>query len=124
MKKSNFVMLIVFTVAGLLFALGMCMCLVAEWDLFKPGVVVTGLGLLMLLAAGLAAWIRAGKPVAKINWAKTGKIAYAVVSLLVLGAGMSMIMVFDGLMIPGMVVGAAGIIMLLCLIPLYKGLKD
>lgn len=124
MKKNNFVMLIVFTVAGLLFALGMCMCLVPEWDLFKPGVVVTGLGLLMLLAAGLSAWIRAGKPVAKIDWAKAGKIAYTVVSLLVLGAGMSMIMVFDGLMIPGMIVGVAGIIMLLCLIPLYKGLKD
>ena len=59
-----------------------------------------------------------------IDWAKAGKIAYPVVSLLVLGTGMSMIMAFDGLMIPGMLVGVAGIIMLLCLIPLYKGLKD
>lgn len=124
MKKKDFLFLLLTTVAGLMFALGMCMCLVPEWDLFKPGVVVAGLGLLALMVIGLAAWIRAGKPVAKINWQKTGKIAYGVVSALVLGAGMSMIMVFENLLVPGIIVGVAGVVMLLCLIPLCKGLKD
>ena len=43
MKKKDFLFLLLTTVAGLMFALGMCMCLVPEWNLFKPGVVVTGL---------------------------------------------------------------------------------
>ena len=124
MKKKHFLFLLLTTVAGLMFALGMCMCLVPDWNLFRPGVVVTGLGLLALLVVALAAWIRAGKPVAKINWALTGKIAYGVVSALVLGAGMSMILVFDNLLLPGMIVGVVGIVMLLCLIPLCKGLKE
>lgn len=124
MKKKDFLFLLLTTVAGLMFALGMCMCLVPEWNLFKPGVVVTGLGLLALMVVALAAWIRAGKPVARINWALTGKIAYGVVSTLVLGAGMSMILVFENLLLPGMIVGVVGIVMLLCLIPLCKGLKD
>ena len=124
MKKKDFLFLLLTTVAGLMFALGMCMCLVPEWNLFKPGVVVTGLGLLALMVVALAAWIRAGKPVAKINWALTGKIAYGVVSALVLGAGMSMILVAENLLLPGMIVGVVGLVMLLCLIPLCKGLKD
>ena len=124
MKKKDFLFLLLTTVAGLMFALGMCMCLVPEWNLFKPGVVVTGLGLLALMVVALAAWIRAGKPVAKINWALTGKIAYGVVSALVLGAGMSMILVAENLLLPGMIVGVVGIVMLLCLIPLCKGLKE
>ena len=124
MKKKDFLFLLLTTVAGLMFALGMCMCLVPEWNLFKPGVVVTGLGLLALMVVALTAWIRAGKPVARINWALTGKIAYGVVSALVLGAGMSMILVFENLLLPGMIVGVVGIVMLLCLIPMCKGLKD
>ena len=124
MKKKNFLFLLLTTVAGLMFALGMCMCLVPEWDLFKSGVVVTGLGLLALMVVAFTAWIHAGKPVTKINWALAGKIAYGVVSALVLGAGMSMIMVFDDLLLPGIIVGVVGIVMLLCLIPLCKGLKD
>ena len=124
MKKKDFLFLLLTTVAGLMFALGMCMCLVPEWNLFKPGVVVTGLGLLALMVVALAAWIHAGKPVARINWALTGKIAYGVVSALVLGAGMSMILVFESLLLPGMIVGVVGIVMLLCLIPLCKGLKE
>ena len=123
MKKSTFVNLIIGTVGGLLFALGMCMCLLPEWNAFTPGVVVTALGALVLLAIALVRWIMAGKPIAKVNWNKVGKIAYCVVAALVLGAGMAMIMAFEGLMIPGIIVGIVGIVLLLGLIPVFKGLK-
>lgn len=46
-----------------------------------------------------------------------GKIAYGVVSALVLGTGMCMSMAFEGLLIPGIIVGIVGIILLLGLIP-------
>ena len=123
MTKKNFMLLVLTVVGGLLFAMGMCMCLLPEWNAFTPGVVVAALGALVLLAMALVRWIMAGKPMAKVNWRLVGKVAYCVVSLLVLGTGMSMIMVFDGLMIPGMIVGVVGIVLLLGLIPVFKGLK-
>lgn len=123
MTKKNFMFLVLAVVGGLLFALGMCMCLLPEWNAFTPGVVVTALGALVLLAIALVRWIMAGKPIAKVNWNKVGKIAYCVVAALVLGAGMAMIMAFEGLMIPGIIVGIVGIVLLLGLIPVFKGLK-
>ena len=37
--------------------------------------------------------------------------------------GMCMTMVWEGMMGPGIIVGVIGIVLLLCLIPLCKGLK-
>ena len=123
MTKKNFVYLVLTVVGGLLFALGMCMCLLPEWNAFKPGVAVTGLGTLVLLTIALVRWIMAGKPVAKINWNKVGKAAYCVAALLVLGAGMAMIMAFEGLLLQGILVGVVGIVLCLGMIPVCKGLK-
>lgn len=123
MTKKNFLFLVLTVVGGLLFALGMCMCLLPEWNAFTPGVVVTALGALVLMAIALVRWIMAGKPVAKVNWNKVGKVAYCVVAALVLGAGMAMIMAFEGLMIPGIIVGIVGIVLALGSIPVFKGLK-
>lgn len=123
MEKRKFANLLLGVVGGLLFALGICMCLLPEWDAFTPGVVVTALGVLVLLVLALVRWIAAGKPVAKVNWKAVGKIAYGVVAALVLGTGMCMTMVFEGLMIPGILVGIVGIILLVGLIPVVKGLK-
>jgi len=83
MTKKSFMFLVLTVVAVLLFGLGMCMCLLPEWNAFKPGVVITALGALTLLAIGLMRWVMAGKPVAKINWSKVGKIAYCVAAALV-----------------------------------------
>lgn len=123
MTKKNFMFLVMAVVGVLLFGVGMCMCLLPEWNAFKPGVVVTALGALVLLAMALVRWIMAGKPVAKVDWNLVGKVAYGVIAALVLGTGMSMIMVFEGLMIPGMIVGVVGIVLMLGMIPVFKGLK-
>ena len=123
MKKSTFTFLVLTVVSGLMFALGMCMCLLPEWNMFTPGVIVTALSALALIIIGLVKWIMAGKPMAKINRALTGKIAYAVLACLVLGAGMAMIMVFEGLMLPGIAVGVVGIVLALGCIPVFRGLK-
>ena len=123
MQKKNFVFLVLTVVGGLMFALGMCMCLLPEWNAFKPGVVVTALGLLVLLVLALVRWMMAGRPVAKVNWNKVGKGAYCVAAALVLGAGMAMIMAFEGMMLSGIIVGIVGIVLLLGLIPVFRDLK-
>ena len=48
MKKSSFVAMLLGTVSGVLFALGMCMTLIAEWDSFKPGIVFGCIGICLL----------------------------------------------------------------------------
>ena len=123
MTKKNFAFLVLTVVGGLLFALGMCMCLLPEWNAFTPGVVVTALGALVLLAIALVRWIMAGKPMVKVNGNKVGRIAYCDVAALVLGTGMAMIMAFEGLMLPGIIVGIVGIVLGLGIIPVFKGLK-
>ena len=57
MKKSSFAALVLGTVSGFLFALGMCMALIAQWDTFLPGVVLGCAGLLMGLITVLV-WRR------------------------------------------------------------------
>jgi len=121
MKKSAFVNLIIGTVGGLLFALGMCMCLLPEWNAFKLGVVCTAIGAIVLLAQSIVAWLRSGRKI-KINWKIAGKVLYGVFAALVLGVGMCMIMVWK-LMLPGILVGIVGIVLLLMLIPMFLGLK-
>ena len=114
MKKKDFVTLIMSTVGGILFALGMCMALLPEWGAMTPGIVIGAIGVVILLAMILVRRKMDGKPAFVFN----GK---AIASTL-LGVGMCMSMVW-GMMIPGIIVGIIGIVALLCLIPLIKGLK-
>ncbi|MGN0554790.1 MAG: hypothetical protein ACI4LI_02705 [Candidatus Fimenecus sp.] len=122
MKKKNFVTLIVGVVGGLLFALGMCMCLVSEWNAFTPGVVIACLGLLVGIVLLCVRRRMDGKPMVHISGKTVGTVLYAVFSALVLGVGMCMVLVWN-MLLWGIVVGAVGIVLLLCLIPMVKGLK-
>lgn len=121
MKKSAFINLIVGVIGGLLFSVGMCMCLLPEWNAFSFGVVCAAVGAVILLAQSIVAWIRSGRTI-KINWKIAGKVLFGIFGALVMGVGMCMIMVWK-LMLPGIVVGIVGIILLLCLIPMCLGLK-
>ena len=121
MTKKSFFMLVLTVAGGLMFALGMCMCLLPEWNAFVPGVVMTALGAIALLALGCVKWVMAGKKKSNINWNLVGKIAYAVASALVLGLGMAMIMAFEGMMISGLIVGIIGSLLALGIIPVFKG---
>lgn len=60
MKKSSFITLILGTVSGVLFALGMCMALIPEWNAFRPGVVFGCLGAVMALGVSGALLCVAG----------------------------------------------------------------
>ena len=121
MKRSAFVNLIIGTIGGLLFALGMCMCLLPEWNAFGIGVVCTAIGVIVLLVRSIVAWIRSSRKI-RINWKIAGKVLYGVFAALVLGVGMFMILVWN-LMLPGILVGILGIVLLLMLIPMFLGLK-
>lgn len=52
-----------------------------------------------------------------------GIVLFGIVGVLVLGIGMCMSMVWQGLMIQGIIIGIIGLVFLLCLIPLCKGIR-
>lgn len=107
----------------ILFAIGMCMCLITEWNAFQQGIVVGAIGIVILMIMMVVRRKMQGKPAIQWNAKAIGTIIFGIVGALVLGVGMCMTMVWEGLMIPGIIVGMIGIVLLLCLIPLCKGVK-
>ena len=122
MQKKDFVTLIRSTVGCILFALGMCMALIPEWDAFMPGIVVGAAGAVILLVMVLVRREMSGKRAIVFNGRAIAITLLGVAGAIILGVGMCMTMVWD-MMIAGIVVGIVGIIALLCLIPAVKGLK-
>ncbi len=123
MTKKNFITLILSTIGGILFALGMCMAMIPEWNAFTQGVAVGCVGLVVLAAMILVRRKMEGKPIIIKFTAKTiGTIFLSIAGAAALGFGMCLVMVWNNL-VPGIVIGIVGIVLLLCLIPMVKGLK-
>lgn len=122
MKKSNFVGLVLGTVSGVLFALGMCMALLPEWNMFSTGIAFGAVGLVLGLVTVFVWRKMEKKPAIKLSSKNIVAIIIGIVGALVLGLGMCLCLVWESFII-GTVVGLAGIIMLLSLIPIIKGLK-
>lgn len=122
MKKSSFVALVLGTVSGVLFALGMCMALLPEWNAFTPGVVFGLIGIVLGLVT-VAIWRKMErKAPIKLSGKAAGTIALALAGALLLGIGMCFCMVWENFVL-GIAIGLVGIVSLLCLIPICKGLK-
>ena len=122
MKKSTFVAMIMGTIGGILFALGMCMALIPEWNAFQPGVIMGVIGAVVLLTMVLIWRKMENKEPIKLSGKTIGATLIGIVGALLLGIGMCLTMVWSN-MVVGIIVGIAGIIVLLCLIAFIKGLK-
>ena len=122
MKKSNFVTMILGTIGGILFALGMCMAMIPEWNAFRPGVVMGVAGAVVLLIMVLVWRKMEHKAPIQLSGKTMLTVLVGVVGALALGVGMCFSMVW-GKMLVGVAIGLVGIVMLLCLIPLTKGIK-
>lgn len=122
MKKSTFVVMILGTIGGILFALGMCMALIPEWNAFQPGVIMGVVGAVVLLIMVLVWRKMENKEPIKLSGKTIGAALIGIVGALLLGVGMCLTMVWSN-MVVGIIVGIIGIVVLLCLIPFIKGLK-
>ena len=122
MKKSNFAALILGTIGMVFFALGMCMALIEEWGMFQQGVIAGVIGLVILLITLIVWRGMEGKEPIHLSGKTVGTIILSIFGALLFGIGMCLCMVF-GKMVLGVVIGLVGIIALLMLIPLTKGLK-
>ncbi len=127
MKKETLQEIILGTVGGLVFAFGMCMCLIPEWDLFNVGVIVSIIGFIILLCI-IPVYRKAHpkKKRKKICFKTILTWIIGVVGALLLGFGMSMIMHGDPSrpdMIVGMITGIIGLIICVLNYPVYAYLK-
>lgn len=122
MKKSTFVAMILGTIGGILFALGMCMALIPEWNAFQPGVIMGVIGAAVLLIMVFVWRKMENKEPIKPSGKTIGAILIGIVGALLFGVGMCLTMVWSN-MVLGILIGVVGIVFLLCLIPFVKGLK-
>ena len=130
MKKETLLEIILGTVGGLIFAMGMCMCLLPEWNLFTVGVIVTIIGFIVLLC--IIPVHRKSHPRKEIerkqtDWGLVLTWIIGVVGALIMGFGMSKIMVgspekMD--MIIGMITGVVGLLICVLNYPIYSYLKS
>ena len=127
MKKETLLEIILGTIGGLIFAIGMCMCLIPEWNLFTAGVVVAIIGFVILLCiVPIYRKEHPRKPRGPINWEIVITFIVGIVGLLVMGVGMSMIMVGESTqsdMLIGIVIGVIGLIVCVLNYPVYAYIK-
>lgn len=123
MKKSSYIAMLLGTVSGVLFALGMCMALIREWNSFGPGVALGCAGVLLgLVTVGVWRKMEHKEPI-RISGKAILTVVVGIAGALALGLGMCFTMVWGKLAV-GIVVGLGGVVVLLSLIPLTKGIKD
>jgi len=122
MKKSTFVAMILGTIGGILFALGMCMALIPEWNAFRPGIIMGVIGIIVLLIMVLVWRKMEKKAPIRLSGKTIGAMLIGIVGVLLFGVGMCLTIVWSNMVI-GIIVGIMGIVVLFCLIPFIKGLK-
>jgi uncharacterized membrane protein YeaQ/YmgE (transglycosylase-associated protein family) len=123
MKKSSFVTMILGTIGSVLFAIGMCMCLLPAWGVFQPGLIMGSIGAVILLATMLIWRKMTGKAPIRVRAKTVGITLFGIIGALTLGAGMCLAMIWSS-MVLGVFIGLGGIVMLLTLIPMRKGFKN
>lgn len=128
MKKDTLLEIILGTIGGLVFAIGMCMTLIPEWNLFNLGVVITVIGFILLLC--IIPVYRSTHPKKQhtpINWGIVFTWIIGVVGALIMGFGISKVMIdapSQSELILGIVVGIIGLLICVLNYPIYSYLKS
>lgn len=123
MKKSSFMGMVLGTISGVFFALGMCMVLIPEWKTFQPGALCGSIGLLLGIITVMIWRKMEHKPPIQISGKNALIISISIIGALALGIGMCFSMVWDN-MVQGILIGVIGLICFISIIPLTKGIKE
>lgn len=129
MKKETLLEIILGTIGGLVFAIGMCMCLLPEWNLFTQGVVVAIIGFIILLCIIPVYRKEHPKKVSnkKTDWGLVLTWIIGVVGSLIMGYGMSNVMVGEAStsdMLVGIITGVIGLVICVLNYPIYAYIKN
>ena len=128
MKKETLLEIILGTVGGLIFAIGMSMALIPEWEMLKEGIIVGIIGFIILLC--IIPVYRKSHPKTKAkketDWGIIATWIIGVIGALVMGYGMSRVMVGTpnkADMIIGIITGVIGLIICVFNYPIYSYIK-
>lgn len=128
MKKETLLEIILGTIGGLIFAIGMCMGLIPEWDMLGVGIIVGVIGFIILLC--IIPIYRKNHPKTKIknqtDWGIVATWVIGVAGALVMGYAMSRVMVGEATkvdMIIGLITGIVGLIICVLNYPIYSYIK-
>ena len=128
MKKETLLEIIFGTIGGLIFAIGMCMCLIPEWNMFTTGVIVTIIGFVILLC--IIPIYRSSHPKKEhkpVNWGIVLTWIVGLIGALIMGFGMSKIMVGEvssSDIIIGIITGVVGLVICVLNYPIYAYIKS
>lgn len=129
MKKETLLEIILGTIGGLTFAIGMCMCLIPEWNMFKAGVIVSIVGFIILLCIIPVYKKEHPKKENKkpVDWGIVATWTIGVIGSLIMGFGMSKILVGEAStsdMIVGLITGVVGLVICVLNYPIYAYIKS
>lgn len=130
MKKETLLEIILGTIGGLVFAIGMCMCLLPEWNMFTAGVITTIIGFIILLCiipVYKSSHPKKAREKRPINWGIVLTWTVGVVGALIMGFGMSKIMVGNAStadMVVGLITGVVGLVICVLNYPVYAYIKS
>lgn len=129
MKKETLLEIILGTIGGLIFAIGMCMTLIKEWNMLKEGIIVGVIGLIILLC--IIPIYRKNHPKKKrkepTNYGIIATWIIGIIGSLTMGFGMSKVMVDNVTktdMIIGLITGVIGLIICVLNYPIYSYIKE
>lgn len=125
MEKKTLVKIILGTIGGLVFALGMCCCLIPEWNLFGFGVGLSiGGGVLLAILLIYYLVTREWKPRTEpLNVKAIVAWAIGIAATLLMGFGMSKVMIGEpgqGDMILGISLGIVGLLVDILIFSVYS----
>lgn len=129
MKKETLLEIILGTIGGLVFAIGMCMGLIPEWNLLKEGIIVGIIGfiiLLFIIPVYKKSHPKNEKIKRKIDWGIVATWIAGIIGALTMGFGMSKIMVGESSkidMIIGLITGVLGLVVCVLNYPIYSYIK-
>lgn len=127
MKKDTLLEIILGTVGGLITAFGFCMALIPEWNTLVPGIITGIIGVIILLCIiPVYRKTHPKKQHGPINWGIVLTWVVGVIGALIMGFGMSKVMVEEstqGDMIIGIIAGIVGLIICVLNYPIYAYLK-
>ncbi len=127
MKKDTLLEIILGTIGGLIFAIGMCMCLIPEWDMFTVGILISIIGFIILLC--IIPVYRKSHPQkthGSIQWDIVLAWIIGLIGSLIMGFGMSKVMVESASksdMIVGIITGIIGLVICVLNYPIYSYIK-
>lgn len=128
MKKETLLEIVLGTIGGLIFALGMCMCLIPEWNMMVGGVIASIISFIILLC--IIPVYRKSHPKTKVkkqtDWGIVATFIIGLIGALTMGFGRSKIMVDSASktdMIIGLITGIIGLIVCVLNYPIYSYIK-